>query len=480
MRNRLGSILVTLARTSFLLHVAGAAVVYGLTREEGIRLFQWTMGSTLALWLLGCAVQMRTPRTGFLPAAIVVAILVFGWGTTGLGFLSPENVDYDVHPQWLSDLAFQLAPFDLDLSWAAMLRTTVLLGAFLMALDLLGSAQWTRALLVTVGLTACGMVGFFYLQKTGMPGFQLKAQDGGTSLSFATYRYWGNGASFLNLFWPVLAGIALHTGLSKGRGWSLWMAAALLVFSALYVNLSKAGQALGLVGLLALAVLSGVRLRRRRHSTPIRWSVVLAAAVPIVTLLVILPFAMPWDRWNNMLASGVENNGRTLAYQYFVKLIPDAGWFGFGPGTFREVYWGFFQDVPVFRSTPFWVAHQDYIQTLVEWGYLGSLLWAAILVPATILLLVSAVGSRRGSDSEEPEMDPYLFGWKTWLQSFFAALPSAQSPWLQTGAFTAVLLTALHAAVDFPMQIESLQFYFLIWIALGWRNALSKRARRSR
>jgi hypothetical protein len=38
-----------------------------------------------------------------------------------------------------------------------------------------------------------------------------------------------------------------------------------------------------------------------------------------------------------------------------------------------------------------------------------------------------------------------------------------------------MLLTAIHAAFDFPMQIPSLGLYFLIWTALGWSQFFALR-----
>ncbi len=192
------------------------------------------------------------------------------------------------------------------------------------------------------------MVIFFFLQKVAPGIFNLRSEDGGTLLSFATYRYWGNGAAFLNLMWPPLAGIALQIGFNRQRGWSLWLAAALLVFAALYVNLSKAGQILGVIGLLCFAAVAGIFLARngREMLSRISWRVVLAGAIPVAILLVALPFAMPWQRWNYMLGQGLEQNDRTLAYHFFVQLIPDAGWAGFGPGTFQSVYWQYFTPRP--------------------------------------------------------------------------------------------------------------------------------------
>jgi hypothetical protein len=53
-------------------------------------------------------------------------------------------------------------------------------------------------------------------------------------------------------------------------------------------------------------------------------------------------------------------------------------------------------------------------------------------------------------------------------------MPSPREPCIAAGAFCAVILTALHAFVDFPMQIASLQFYFLTLLALGWSYRLEE------
>ncbi len=54
-------------------------------------------------------------------------------------------------------------------------------------------------------------------------------------------------------------------------------------------------------------------------------------------------------------------------------------------------------------------------------------------------------------------------------------MPSPHEPCLAAGALCAVLLTALHALVDFPMQIASLQLYFLTLLALGWSYRIKEK-----
>lgn len=473
MRARLANILIVCARVSLLLHIVFAAANYGLTREDGIHAFNWSMGFTLALWILGCAVGGTWPRIGKLPPVVILCILGLGAFVMAGDLWDPASGDELPGPEWLSEFALRIGTFDFALSKAALIRTGVLLGAFLIALDLFASPVWTRAVLLTSGFTGVGMVVFFYLQRLVPEIFGLRALDGVTPLSFATYRYWGNAASFLNLIWPVLAGIAAQTAFSRGKGWSAWASVTLLVFAAIFLNLSKAGQALGVIGLAVFVGLSAIPLFRNRREVQRRLSLraLVAAAIPLIAILISLPFAMPWARWKGMVDTGWEGNERMLAYRLFVKLLPDAGWTGFGPGTFQTVHFQYFSEEPVMQRTPFWVAHQDYLQTVVEWGYLGTFLWGLLLVPSTLCLLGGLGRRLRFASGDES----YLFGWRDRLRGYFHAVPGLEAPFVRIGLFVAILLTALHALVDFPMQIESLQFYFLIWIAAGWRLLLDRK-----
>lgn len=470
MHRTAGDWLAAAARVAFLALIIFAAAAYGLTRYEPLAWFNIAALATFACWLLGHFVALRLPRTGFLPWLLVFAILLYGWGVTGLGYADSWLMDTEEEfPDFYYEIT-ALGTFTVQNSVAAMIRTSALLALFLMAIDLFASKRWGQALLVTLAVTGIGMVVFFYLQRTFGGPFLLRDLSGRIFLNFATYRYWGNGASFLGLFWPLPAAIAVYAGVRKAFGWSSWMAVALLMFGALYLNKSKAGHVLGLVGLVLFVLLAGTTLWRsgvfkRRQ---IRLSVVLVIALPLAAIAVSLYLAIPQKRWEKLTDQGLERNVRLIAYEHFLKMVPIAGWSGYGPGTFIEVHREFVDVDPRIRKVPFWVAHQDYLQTVIEWGYAGTILWGLLFVPSGICLLLRSL---RRSQNDYRSSPPYVFGWEDRLAAFAATIPQPRAPLIQAAAFTAVAVTALHAAVDFPMQIASLQFYFLIWIALGWAPA---------
>ena len=55
----------------------------------------------------------------------------------------------------------------------------------------------------------------------------------------------------------------------------------------------------------------------------------------------------------------------------------EAGWHGFGAGTFRHLvpYFAVDEAAEGVAAGRWWHGHSDPLQTLVEWGYLGALGW---------------------------------------------------------------------------------------------------------
>jgi len=471
MREKVGGSFILAARAAYLALILFAAANFGLTRPSGILVFNYAMGATVSLWLFGSAIAGRKPRVGGLPFLIVLAILMMGWFTTVAGLLESADPDISEWPDWMENLLITCGTYDPALSLASMFGCTVLLGAFLMAVDLFADPLWGKRLVFSICLAGVGVVCFVFLQKLTGNLLILKSLNGRVPLSFGPYRYWGNAASFLNLIWPVLAAMALHAGMRHTRGWSIWMAAAVLVFSALYINISKAGQALGVVGLILFGSFAFFYIlqRKRLSLATFPWRMTAVVAVPALLLAIALFFGVHWSRWDRLQSQGLQQNERLIAYSYFLKILPDSGWTGCGPGTFQRVYLHYVGDDPVMHRTPFWVAHQDYLQTLVEWGYIGAILWGALLVPAALRLAGRCLALQRIARNGSTAEPGYAFGLGDKLRCFFQALPNPNTPPIQGGALIAILLIAIHAGMDFPMQIESLQFYFLIWIALGWQ-----------
>ena len=87
--------------------------------------------------------------------------------------------------------------------------------------------------------------------------------------------------------------------------------------------------------------------------------------------------------------------------------------------------------------------HQDYLQTLLEWGWIGGILWALLFFGGI------TVGIRSYKEHARREWTP-------------------RRRVLQPLVIIALMGVALHALVDFPVQIESIQLYVATYLGLCW------------
>jgi len=134
--------------------------------------------------------------------------------------------------------------------------------------------------------------------------------------------------------------------------------------------------------------------------------------------------------------------------------LPSAGFFGFGPGTFRAIFPAYSKaaDPPVAGQWRF--LHEDYLQTAMEWGWLGSLLWAVMFfggLANAVLCLRRQTALRRVSEFTQE--------W-SWRRRLILPL-----------AVIALAGVAVHALVDFPLQIVSIQLYVATYLGLCWGSA---------
>jgi O-antigen ligase len=136
--------------------------------------------------------------------------------------------------------------------------------------------------------------------------------------------------------------------------------------------------------------------------------------------------------------------GRMAAYQDYVDAVPDVGFFGLGPGLFQLAF--------PYQKSPLGnvevglreYAHEDYFQTILEWGWLGALWW--------LVLIVGGLSQAYRSYSHRA-----LFSSRTDRHLVLAAM-------LGVGGILA------HALLDFPLQIASLRLFFYLLLALCWAS----------
>ena len=246
---------------------------------------------------------------------------------------------------------------------------------------------------------------------------------------FGPYAYRSNAAQYFTLIWPVALGFwwalrraAEDRGESQGA-FNILLPCAMLIAACPIFSLSRAGAFVAVAGLLLAAIM----LIREFWDAPLP----LRVGLPLL-LAVAIGFGglMGWEKLAPRLASSESE---------FVKLrvsIWKTGWhiaqdfpvFGTGPGSFDPVF-------QLYRTSPdqYWPAqaHNDWLETLITFGRVGCCL---------VLLPLAAVFGR----------------WFIPFGGIAAHRTFVTFIWLALGG------CMVHAAVDFPMQIYSILFLFLL------------------
>jgi len=147
------------------------------------------------------------------------------------------------------------------------------------------------------------------------------------------------------------------------------------------------------------------------------------------------------------LSKRISDDARWQASHVAIGALPDVGFFGFGPGTFRVVFPSY-NNVATKPAPGTWrFLHEDYLQTVLEWGWVGSSVWALLFVGGI------AIGIRSYKKSAAQDWTP-------------------RRRLLQPLVIVALAGVALHALVDFPLQIASIQLYVATYLGLCWGSSV--------
>jgi hypothetical protein len=352
-------------------------------------------------------------------------------------------------------------------------RQIGMLGVLMFVCDLARRQEWREKILWTIGCTGISLTAFGLVQRVadppGMNGiFGIRDREGWTY--FATYLYHANAAAFVNLILPIViawAVLAFRRDTSQGPK-AFWLCGVIICAAGAFITASKAGAVLTILLLIALAIWQIRSFLAATGANHPRW--VLPAAILAGLAALIAVTALSWQqqalRWGELpKAFGITGlnavslhkvqfiggGARVLVYKACIeKLIPSAGLWGFGPGTFFETFskytgpdeFGIGIDGDSWtRSWP--MAHQDYLQTIIEWGWIGGALWGSIVVGGVVV------------------------GFRNYLRECQA--PSSDRALLFCSAL-ALAGVAAHAFVDFPLQIGSIQLYAACLLGLCWAS----------
>ena len=427
---------------------------YGSTRFWAVHILNVVLGLVCALWLGDCVARRRLPQIPKLLLAAVAGLLLLGWWMV----LNAHSTFHYDHSQFVPRAAWMPGlpgSVELLLSRETMLSYTGLLGTMLFCCDLFQRSHWQKRIWLTLALTGFSIAVFGILLKVGgVRAMALIWEEEKRDLAnnFATFRYRANAGAYLNLVLPLLAGLTFLTFQKSGRHKrkAFWLIALITVGLAIQLNPSRAGWtiALGLgVVLAGHAARHSWRNRASSDRPPLTWAHAAIVAGMLAGVLGIVGLGGWQTSWARIQKVGLDPSTRSPTEIYW-KMAPDAGAFGFGPGTFQvkfpkyQHHYDFgSRKVPDDWVNGFWeLAHQDYLQTLLEWGYIGLLGWAVVLGGG---LISGLLGLARGRNE--------VF-----------------SQWFVFCSMLGVVGTLIHSFVDFPLQIASIQLFVCVLLGGCW------------
>lgn len=460
--------------------------LYGGTTATSIVVINWILAASFLFWLVECLLNRRKPEIPVPLILICAALCLIGaWMTfNGNAIYDPE---FGTFARTTSFAASLPGSVDYILSAAWMVRGALLLLSILFIVDL---SQNDKALLqlwsvIAISVGSIALLGL--LQKaSGAQAIFWQAPIGYTGGNFfGTYYYHANAGAFLNLGLPLTAGLAARAfgTATKPATRALWLMMFLLNLAAIAANTSRMAQAIGLLILIALVWQLGPRIFRRLSGS--EKNVALAGAAAIFLMIYAIAatthLERPLQRWEK-LGEQISVDARWTAARIAFKALPDAGALGFGPSTFRAAFpiYQRHENPPLPGQWRF--LHQDYLQTVMEWGWLGSLCWAALFVGGIAVALRSLSAQRALRRSQRSAISGSQSVASSKLQATSSQLQQEWS-WrrrlILPLAIIALLGAALHSAVDFPLQIESIQLFAATYLGLCWSSAGWRAARRS-
>jgi hypothetical protein len=423
-----------------------SAWLFGGTRDWTVEVIRWLLLAMTALFVIGLLLRRRWPRVPWLVAVPSLFLLLLGWFMTANAsrrFIPEVQLFVDAAQRFPGWPGF----WDATLTLQPLLLMTGLLGALWVTCDLAANRQWRNLVWLTIAATGLSMMLLGLAQRfTDAPGIFWDPYRYVGETFFATFRYHANAGAYINLVLPFIVALAVRAFYREGAEKSrvFWTLSSFVTAACGFINVSRAANlvcALLLFGMAAWITAARLRtLRTRRILASVSIVLGLLAAAALMALSFGIDRAV--GRWES---NGFWDQERALNYELLVEeFIPATGWWGYGPGTFE----------PIFnpkRSTMgrqpqgIWAqAHSDILQTPVDYGWAGAAAWTILLGGA---LVSAALGARRrGRKPDETEI-------------------------LSMACAFALAGVSLHAFVDFPLQISSLQLYAMVIAGLAWGGA---------
>jgi len=436
-------IFAELARWLFLATLVFAPWAYGSTPPWAIACLEGLLGLVLALWLADAAIRRLKPSIH--PALLTgsLLLLAYGWAmalnphfrVTGNDYFTPVRPPAPWAPGTVDGVTS---------AWT-MLRVTCLLGTTCFVCDLSARRIWRQRVWRVMAATGVTLVLFGLLQSAfAQPLLVWSREDAGVPY-FATYYYHGNAGALINLVLPLVAGLAalnLRTP-DAHAGRAFWFPGVFICVAGAFVNVSRSAMSITVLLCFVLLLWQFYGEPRNEILPPrrLRWAYAFVMAGVVACLVAFSGWERPAQKWALLRGQLNFANKRFVSTQVCLRMLPDARWHGFGPGTFALVFPHYTGSQAGLIPGIWRYAHDDYLQAIIEWGWLGAIPLALLFIGAMARLFLNW---KRRRD----------FGVSDRVLVFASGLALAG--------------VAIHSTMDFPLQIASLQLYACVVAGFGW------------
>ncbi len=242
-----------------------------------------------------------------------------------------------------------------------------------------------------------------------------------------------HGFKDLHLFGGWRTRLASLIEFLSGRAWLI--AGLFLVATALFLTHSRGGFLSMLAGLATLAAAAAMA-PSLRGLKPLRW-------IALLTVLVALAFLVSGGpAISRVLGTNIDGEERLAVYRQVLNAIGDYPLFGTGFGSFSSIF-------PIYRTPDilnlYDLAHNDYLENLLELGIPAALCLFAALAWLTVLCIRGVRLRRR--------------------DAIFSCAGVAASA-----------LVAVNSAVDFSLQIPAVTVTYMAILGIAVAQCESSRA----
>lgn len=444
-----GRYLTHVSRWIFLVVLASIPFMYGGVTEFARTYLGTGLYLCVALWFLGQVFLARIPLSNGWSVLLGCALLTQGWWMT---WNAHSILDPGFHQFLPIDGAWTFLPGAVAyyIAFDQMGLITAYMLTFWMVSDMAFGLAWRKRIWLTIAITGFiwSLLGISF-KVGGAETAQLlwdETHARNTRLFSSFYNH-SNAGAFLNLTWPIC--IAYTASAFRHQKQHLmratWAVMVLVVAGAVLTNTSKVSLAVSLpMGLLMLVYLLRQRSEDERLSPLLAHLFVLTV---LGCIMIYLVASTGWfTSWQNYIDSyesyGTFDSQRIIVYKVCLQMMSDAPVLGFGPGTFASKFPFYTHEYGDLVKGVWVYAHNDYLQTLVEWGFAGSILWAGFFLGGTLYTMHTLVAH------------------KEWL--------GPTDEYAMLGSVVGVIAVLLQSLVDFPLQIPAIQLYAITLLAILW------------